>query len=171
MNPEDFFSFDPEKGEWRNKATGNRFVMLGEPFYINMIINLTKQFGSAAGVFVYQSGLGVGQEMGHLVLNAPDALMGIKTLFKNIFTAGWGAMRLENEDLSLLLSNEPVTILESNGFYSFLSQSDGAEHLKPFVKGVLIGIFDTLRRKEHTCEMEIISEDPLMCRYIVQPLS
>jgi hypothetical protein len=40
--------------------------MLGEPFYINMVINLTKQFGSVAGVFVYQSGLGVGQEMGNL---------------------------------------------------------------------------------------------------------
>lgn len=66
MNPEDFFTFDPEKGEWRNKATVYRFVMLGEPFYINMVINLTKQFGSVAGVFVYRSGLGVGQEMGNL---------------------------------------------------------------------------------------------------------
>jgi hypothetical protein len=171
MDPEDFFSFDPETGEWRNKATGNRFVMLGEPFYINMIINLTKQFGSAAGVFIYQSGLGVGQEMGKLLLNAPDPLMGINILFKNIFTAGWGKMKLENEDLDLLLSNKPVTILETNGFYSYLSQLEGTEHLKPFVKGVITGIFDVLRRREQICEMEIISEEPLICRYVVQPLN
>ena len=170
MDPEDFFSFDPETGEWRNKATGYRFVMLGEPFYINMIINLTKQFGSAAGVFIYQSGLGVGQEMGNLLLNAPDPLMGIKMLFKNIFTAGWGEMKLENDELDLLLSNKPVTILEKNGFYSYLSQREGTEHLKPFVKGVITGMFDVLRRREHTCEMAIISEETLLCRYTVQPL-
>ncbi len=72
MNPEDFFTFDPEIGEWRNKATGYRFVLLGETFCINMVLTLTKQFGSTAGGFLYQSGLGVGREMGNLVVNAPD---------------------------------------------------------------------------------------------------
>lgn len=145
--------------------------MLGEPFYINMIINLTKQFGSAAGVFIYQSGLGVGQEMGHLVLNAPDALMGMKMLFKNILSAGWGELKLETEDLDLLLSHKPVTILEKNGFYSYLGQREGIEDLQPFIKGVITGMFNVLRRREHTTEMEIISEEPLLCRYVVQPLS
>lgn len=171
MSPDAYFNFDPETGEWRNKATGYRFVMLGEPFYINMITNLTKQFGSAAGVFIYQSGLGVGQEMGNLVLNAPDALMGIKMLFKNIFSAGWGELKLENENLDLLLSHKPVTILEKNGFYSYLGQREGIEDLQPFIKGVITGMFNVLRRREHTCEMEIVSEEPLLCRYMVQPLS
>ena len=63
MSLEDFFSFDPVTDEWRNKATGYRFVLLGEPFYINIMHNLTKQFGSAAWVFIYQSGLGIGEEM------------------------------------------------------------------------------------------------------------
>ena len=170
MNPEEFFSFDPETGEWRNKATNYRFVFLGEPFYVNMIINLTKQFGSAAGVFIYQSGLGIGLEMGKLLMSAPDPLMGIRMLFRHIFTAGWGEMKLEKEDTDLLFSDAPVTILESNGFYSYLSQREGMEHLKPFVKGVITGMFDFIREKEHTCEMEIISEEPLECRYIVQPL-
>ena len=53
MGFEVYFTFDPEKGEWRNKAVGYRFVLLGEPFYINMILNLS-QFGRAAGVFFYQ---------------------------------------------------------------------------------------------------------------------
>ena len=171
MSPDAYFNFDPETGEWRNKATGYRFVMLGEPFYINMITNLTKQFGSVAGVFIYQSGLGVGKEMGNLVLNAPDALMGINMLFKNIFSASWGELKLENEDLDLLLSHKPDTILEKNGFYSYLGQREGIEDLQPFIKGVITGMFNVLRRRENTCEMEIVSEEPLLCRYMVQPLS
>ena len=170
MNPEDFFSYDPETGEWRNKATGYRFVLLGEPFYINMVINLTKQFGSAAGVFLYQSGLGIGREMGKLVITAPDPLTGIKGLFRNIFSAGWGKMRLEEDNLDLIMSRKPITIIEENGFYSYLGQKEGVEHLSPFINGVLSGLFDEIRRTEHSCEMEIITEEPLVCRYTVTPL-
>ena len=171
MRPEDFFSFDPDTGEWRNKAVGYRFVLLGEPFYINMMINLSKQFGSAVGVFMYQSGLGVGQEMGKLVKNAPDPLTGINILFKNISMAGWGKMSLENQDLDGLISRKPVSIIEENGFYTYLSQQEGVEHLTPFIKGVLTGLFDDLRKTGHSCEMEIISNDPLRSRYTISPLS
>jgi len=69
-----------------------------------------------------------------------------------------------------MVSHTPIKVLEENGFYSYLSQREGAEHLAPFVKGVLTGIFDTLRRVEHTCEMEIISKNPLKCKYTVSPL-
>ena len=171
MRPEDFFSFDPVTGEWRNQAVGYRFVLLGEPFYINMLINLSKQFGSAAGVFMYQSGLGVGQEMGKLVENSPDPLTGIKTLFKNIFMAGWGKMTLENPDLDNIISGNPISIIEENGFYTYLSQQEGVEHLTPFIKGVLMGLFDYIRKTEHCCEMEIISKDPLRSRYTLSLLS
>ena len=91
-------------------------------------------------------------------------------LFKNTFIAGWGRMSLEDPKIESIISHKPITVIEENGFYSYLSMRDGVEHLAPFVKGVLTGIFDTLRRIEHTCEMEIISETPLKCRYTISPL-
>jgi hypothetical protein len=104
-------------------------------------------------------------------LKAPDTLTGLNALFKNMFIAGWGKMSLENPDLDALISKKPVSIIEENGFFAYLSQRDGAENLTPFGKGVLTGLFDVLRRTENSCEMEILSKDPLKCRYTVSPLS
>ena len=108
--------------------------------------------------------------MGKLILNAPDPVTGIDGLFKNFFLAGWGKMRIEDLIIDLLQNYKPVTVIEENGFYTYLSQKEGAQHLSPFFKGVLTGVFDILRKREHTCEMKMVSKNPLVCKYTVSPL-
>ena len=105
--------------------------------------------------------------MGKLLETAPNPLMKLNVLFKNTFMAGWGKITLENPDIDLIISREPISIIEENGFYTYLSQKECAEHLAPFTRGVLTGAFDTLRKVQRTCTMEIISKDPLKCRYVV----
>ncbi len=79
-------------------------------------------------------------------------------------------MSLEEENVDLIMSRKPITIIEKNGFYSYLAKKDGVEHLLPFINGVFSGLFNVIRRTEHRCEMEIISEEPLVYKYTVTPL-
>lgn len=166
MKPEDFFKFNPETGEWSNINVDYRFVLIGETMIHSIVENLTEHFGSATDVFMYQSGLGVGISYGELLKNAPNKLEGLKNIFENIYMAGWGRMTIENSDIEPLETDE-ITIIEENGFFTKMGMKEELENLNPFTKGFLTGIFDAANGKEHTCEMEIVSEKPLKCRYII----
>lgn len=166
MKPEDLFNFDAETGEWSNINVDYRFVLIGETMIHSIVENLTEHFGSATGVFMYQSGMGVGISYGDLLKKTPNKLEGLKNIFKNIYMAGWGRMTIENSDTASLEKDE-ITIIEENGFFTKMGIKEEMENLNPFTKGFLTGIFDTVNGEEHTCEMEIISETPLKCRYTI----
>lgn len=68
MDIGDVFSYDEENGVWIDNFLGTQTIFFNEILWNAMVENMYKVFGSAGAVFLYQSGMGAGEEISKVTI-------------------------------------------------------------------------------------------------------
>lgn len=82
------FEYDVEKGEWHNNFLGDRALFFGTTKFRAFFSGLGEHFGSAAGFIFYESGVGMGQNLGQVLKTKESKIEAVEGLFDNAFEAG-----------------------------------------------------------------------------------
>ncbi len=69
----DVFSYDEENGVWIDNFLGTQTIFFNEILWNAMVENMYKVFGSAGAVFLYQSGMGAGEEISKVTIQRTGA--------------------------------------------------------------------------------------------------
>lgn len=107
-----------------------------------------KVFGSAGAVFLYQSGMGAGEEISRVTIQRTGT-NDSTPLFSLAAQAGWRRYWKETDP------DDPDHIIiksERNFFCDSCNKSE-TDHVCPFVRGFLTGVFSELVGVPHTLEI------------------
>jgi len=148
MDIGDVFSYDEENGVWIDNFLGTQTIFFNEILWNAMVENMYKVFGSAGAVFLYQSGMGAGEEISKVTIQRTGA-NDIAPLFRLAAHAGWGRFWKETDPED----PDNIIIKSKRNFFCDTCHKSDTDHVCPFVRGFLTGVFSELAGVPHVLEI------------------
>ena len=149
MEISDVFSYDEENGVWVDNFLGTQTIFFNEILWNAMVENMYKVFGSAGAVFLYQSGLGAGEEISKVTIQRTGT-NDSTPLFSLAAQAGWGRYWKEtNPEVP-----DNIIIKSKRNFFCDTCHKNDNDHVCPFVRGFLTGVFSELAGIHYALEIQ-----------------
>jgi len=148
MDINDVFSYDEENGIWTDTFLGTQTIFFNEILWDAMVENMYNVFGSAGAVFLYQSGLGAGEEIAKVAIERTGSNESAP-LFGLAAQAGWGRYSKETDPDDA----DHILIKSERNFFCDSCHKSETDHVCPFVRGFLTGVFSELAGVSHSLEI------------------
>jgi predicted hydrocarbon binding protein len=129
-----------------SKLTGRRVFMLSTNSWSALNDELYKRFSTGAGVIFFEMGKSYGSDVGDTIIRraeSKDIKLDPRDFSYLVTKAGWGKVTLEGE----LARGSRLSVLVTS--CAFCEGDEGLQYNCPFLKGMGIGVFATLYKRDY----------------------